>query len=37
MKQITKINPDPGAQSYDVVNMAGSDVYVKKKLILTQS
>lgn len=28
MKQITKLIPDPGAQSYDVVNMAQDDTYI---------
>lgn len=32
MKQITKINPDPGAQSYDVVNMTQDDVYIHRSI-----
>ena len=28
MKQITKISPDPGAQYWDAVNMAGSDIHI---------
>ena len=30
MKNITKMTPDPGAKDYDVVNMAGTEVYVHK-------
>ena len=33
MKHITKINPDPGAQSYDVVNMAQENVYITQMIL----
>lgn len=28
MKQITNLNPDPGAKSYDLVNDTGNDTYI---------
>ena len=29
MKQITKINPDPGPSTYEIVNKDSDDIYIR--------